>query len=129
MKRLAVLAALVWWGQSPLCLLLADASHEHGSGEAAAAGEQHHAGHGAAAPSAPERGDAPGDRSCAEHCTSLAQAVSVQVPSSAGPSVAWLALSLDAEAQTPMRLRFWRPSGALDEPPPEPTRQTSVLRL
>jgi len=130
MKRLAPLFALLWWGQIPLCLLAAEASHAHGSAEAAATGEQHnHAGHGAAAPSAPEGEGGPGDPSCAEHCASLAQAVPVSAAMSAIPLAASLVLPFAAAAMAPAPPCFWHPAGALGPPPPEPPHRTSVLRL
>ena len=129
MKRLAPLFALLWWGQIPLCLLAAEASHAHGSAEAVATGEHQHAGHGAATPTAPEEEDLPGDPSCAEHCASLAQAVPVPAASSAVPLAASLALPLAAAAIAPAPPCLWRPAGALAPPPPEPPHRTSVLRL
>jgi len=129
MKRLAPLFALLWWGQIPLCLLAVQASHAHGSAEAAAAGEHHHAGHDATAPSAPEGEGVPSDRSCAEHCASLAQAVAVPAASSAVPLAASFALLLAAAPMAPEPPCLRRPAGALGPPPPEPPHRTSVLRL
>jgi hypothetical protein len=129
MKRLAPLVALLWWGQIPLCLLAAEASHAHGSAQAVATGEHQHTGHGAAPATAPEDEGGPADPSCAEHCASLAQAVPVPATSSAAPLAASLVLPFAAAAIAPVPPCLWRPSGALSPPPPEPPHRTSVLRL
>jgi hypothetical protein len=130
MKRLAPLLALLWWVQTPLCLLEAEASHAHATPEAAAVGEQHHhAGHGPATPSAPDGEGVPSDGSCAEHCASLAQAVPVQATSSAGSPVTSFALPLEAAVMALVPPGLWRPVVALRQHPPEQPPHSSVLRL
>ena len=127
MKRVAQFLALLWWAQTPLCLLAADA-HAHASVEAAAAGESHH-GHGAPAPFGPAGEGPPRDPSCAEHCASLLQALPVQAATSAASPAAWVALALEAAAMAPAPPQLSRAVEAARQPPPDPSRHSSVLRL
>jgi len=129
MKRVALLLAFLWWGQTPLCLLADGELHAHGSGGAAAASSHQHAGHGAPTPSATEDGGLPDDPSCAEHCASLAQALPVTATSSAAPPAGGFAMPVQAPAMVPAAPGLWRLAAVLREPAPEPSRPSSVLRL
>lgn len=129
MKRVALLLALLWWGQTPLCLLAEGELHAHGAGEAAAAGPHHQAGHGAPAPSAPEGAGLPGHPSCAEHCASLAQALPMPATSAAAPPAGALALPVQTPVLAVAPAVLSRLVWVLREPPPEPSRHSSVLRL
>jgi hypothetical protein len=128
MKRVALLFVLLWWGQTPLCLLAEGELHAHGS-VGAAASSHHHAGDRAPASSAPEDAGLPGDGSCAEHCASLAQALPPPPTSSAAPPAGVLALPVQPPVMAVAPAVLWRLAGVLREPPPEPSRHSSVLRL
>jgi len=113
-KRLALLFAIFWWAQGPLCLL--PLVHAQGSASSDAAAQHHHA----AAPATPESGHQhdPGadDSSCAEHCASLARALSPATPQASEPASLWAlpAASLFL-GEIP---RLASPSGVARERPP-----------
>ena len=127
MRRSALLVAIFWWVQGPLCLLPLASSHAHGPEATQASAHHEHA------PSPPnsnhQHDPSTDDSGCAEHCASLSRALSPVTPQeSAAPSL-WIpvpAASLFL-GEIP---RFASPSGlARERPPPDLLLRNATLRI
>jgi hypothetical protein len=135
-KLFALLLAILWWAQEPLCHWPSAESHQHTGARAgghAQGGHDHHAGSDAAhghddlgsGPPAP-----PEDFGCAEHCASLARAVPAHSPQSqppAGPALFTLQDARPVLHACP-RLRA-HSGGAREAPPADLLLLASVLRI
>ena len=126
-KRLALLFAMFWWAQGPLCLLPSVHAHATASSDAAA---QHHHG---SAPSTPESGHHPDpgtdDSGCAEHCASLERTLSPATPQASAPASQWIPLPA-ASLFLGGVPRLASPSGvARERPPPDLLLRNATLRI
>ena len=127
MKRSALLAVIFWWLQAPVCLLPVASSHTHIASQATR--EHHHEAPPAAPASGHHRHRGSDDSGCAEHCASLARALSPAAPQPIALASPWILLPV-ASLSPGENPRLAAPSEvAREQPPPDLLLQDATLRI